>query len=936
MTSFCRYLYSELKRLILMPKQSKQNSIDFIACPACGGAGAVNGRRCQNCNGIGLGVFSFGKFYYWLEEISQETIVLRHVQKTLDALMNLAALVFGAAGFVSLGYWLSLAGPAGLSFSSFFHKNIFLFVFWLSIFADMFVVFRLSRDAERTKKIRQALYPHKKKKYDLPNNWDELVQAGAGVLYNTARAAGEEFRRVIEDAYLCARKAGAPAVSPIHIFSAALKDKKTAVLFLRLSVDPVSIRKKIGERLAASKKKAAGAPPALFFDNGAKEAIVESFLNAQAGRQARLEPVDLVLPLAARDKYLFEFLYDIGIDREKIANCLAWQRIDEKLLENYRHYREAARYKPGGVMDRAYTAVATPVLDHFSYDLTRAAKWGRLDFCVAREKEIESLFEHVDSGHNGVLFCGQPGVGKKTLVYGIAESMVSEDVPEAFKDKRLIKLDITRLVSGAAPAEAQERMVVVFDEIARAGNIILYIEDIENIIGIAAGAEGSLDLSKVFTEALDRRSFFCLATTTSESYRKMIEKTHLAQAMVKIDVEEPEKNQAIQIIESHIGRLEGRYHIYFTYHAIEKTVELSDRYIHDKFLPEKAIEILETIAVRTLKSKGENSLVLREDVEEAVSDATHIPLAKVSENEGEKLLHLEERIHERMVGQEEAVEMAAASLRRARVNLKDAKRPIANFLFLGPTGVGKTELAKTIAAEYFSSEDAMIRLDMSEYQYAESVTKMIGDADENSAGYLTEAVRRAPFSLILLDEFEKAHPNILNLFLQVMDDGRLTDGHGRTIDFSNCIIIATSNAGALYIEEQVKSGANIELIKKELIEVELNKVMRPELINRFDGVIVFKPLTIDNVAKIAELMLNKVAAMLEEKGMTLRFGEAAVHHLARLGFDPKFGARPLRRVIQDKIENAIANLILAGRLKRRDAVVIGETGELAVEKAAEF
>jgi len=357
----------------------------------------------------------------------------------------------------------------------------------------------------------------------------------------------------------------------------------------------------------------------------------------------------------------------------------------------------------------------------------------------------------------------------------------------------------------------------------------------------------------------------------------------------------------------------------------------NQRYLDNKYLPEKAINILELVAVRVAKKRGTDALVAKEDIAEVIGEITNIPVTKLTETESKNLLSLEDRIHEQMINQTLAVKMVSASLRRARTELREGKRPIANFLFLGPTGVGKTELAKRVAAVYFGNEKCMIRLDMSEYQHPDSIKKMIGDSD--TLGYLTEAVRRAPFSLVLLDELEKANPAILNVFLQVMDDGRLTDGQGRTIDFTNSIIIATSNVGAVYIQEEIFKGTPVENIKTVLINEHLNKVLRPELINRFDGVIVFEPLSMENVVAIAGLMLKKTAQILEAKGIRFKADSDGVRVLAKLGFDPKFGARPLRRLLQEKVEDKIANKILSGELKRRDTVVIDRTGGVQIEKA---
>jgi ATP-dependent Clp protease ATP-binding subunit ClpC len=606
------------------------------------------------------------------------------------------------------------------------------------------------------------------------------------------------------------------------------------------------------------------------------------------------------------------------------------------MRENYRIYRKMARLKPGTGMNRAYTAVATPTLDYFSHDLTLMAKYGYLEICVSRDKETKAVFEAMESGHSGVLLVGPVGVGKRSIIEGLAQLMVKEEVPVFLKDKRLVELDISRLIGGTSPAEAQSRLLNVIGEVMHSKNIVLFIDNLEAIIGISSGSEGSLELSEVLADVLSRQNIFCLACASSENYSKYIEERSLGEIMTTVGVSEPGRDQAIQILESKVGFFESKYNVYINYRAVEQAVDLSARYISDKSLPEKAINIMQLTAVRVSKSAKGQGFCSQDDIASVVSEQTGIPVSKISESETQKLLSLEDNIHARMIGQEEAVLAISGSLRRARAELRESKRPIASFLFLGPTGVGKTELAKTVTEVYFGDENYMIRLDMSEYQLADSVKKMIGDSTSGSLGYLTEAVRKKPFSLVLLDEIEKAHPDVLNLFLQMMDDGRLTDGQGRTINFTNSIIVATSNAGALYISESVSKGVDISIIKQELIDNQLNKIMRPELINRFDGVIVFKPLSFDNVVAVAKLMLNKIRKNLEVKGIDLVASEAGVKELARQGYDPKFGARPLRRLLQDKTENQIANLILANGLKRRDTVVIDEEGNVQVEKGREL
>jgi len=382
--------------------------------------------------------------------------------------------------------------------------------------------------------------------------------------------------------------------------------------------------------------------------------------------------------------------------------------------------------------------------------------------------------------------------------------------------------------------------------------------------------------------------------------------------------------------------VENKHQVYFTYDALENIYELSDRYMADKYLPKKAIDLMDEAGIMIAKSNHQDRLIRKEDIAELVSRKTNIPLTEVTVQESAKLMNLEEEIHQRIVGQEEAVKHVASALRRARAELRDRKRPIVNLLFLGPTGVGKTELAKTVAEKYFGDEQNMIRLDMSEYQTQNSLPRLIGSSETGTPGLLTEAVRHKPFALLLLDEIEKANPDILNVFLQVMEDGRLTDALGRTVDFTNLIIVATSNAGTSFIQEQIKQGRQIEEFQDQLIKEEIRDIFRPEFINRFDGTIVFRPLTQEEIFKIAGLMLNKVRSRLEEKGVFFEITDEAQHELALAGFDPVFGARPLRRVIQERVDNALSNFLLTGKLNRRDIVVYDVGGKISVKKPTSY
>lgn len=905
---------------------------NYIYCPVCEGRG--RGRlnlSCSNCGGIGLGKLFNNKLYYWGLNLGWSVIELDKLRKKIHLTINLLSYAFAIIGLLTLGLWVFMKSSDVNQIDAFAfwkEKNILIFIFWLSTFFDMFIIYRISEEERKTHKIKNINLQNETP--ILLSSWEEIKKSGSGAKIDVWGGFSAQSLSIIEESFLLAQRLKHPFVSPLHIFFSSLSDQQVAAIFTRLNINPEKLINSLKNQLY----KISTTDQKSELSRTAKEIFIEAYLQACQLGQKKVSSINLLMPCIEKDKMIEEILLEMEIDKNKIFNVLLWFIVNEKQIENYRKFRKMARFKPSSNMDRAYTSVATPNLNRFAYDLTLAAKWGRLEYCVSRTEELEKIFKEFMGGFSGVILVGPTGVGKGAIIDGIAQLMVQEEVPEFLQDKRLVEIDAARLISGASPEQAEGRMLSVIDEVNRAGNIILYIENVEMISGITSGKEGSLDLSEVLASAIERKEIFCLASATDKNYIQFLEGRPLANAMSKIDIKEPAGNQAIQIVESKIGYFEGKYKVYFSYDAIEYAIKLTSQFIHDKYLPEKAIKVLEQVAVQ-VANKRSGALVNHEDIARSISESTGIPVTKISESESKVLLHLEDKIHERMIDQDEAVKMVSSSLRRARAGMREGKRPIASFLFLGPTGVGKTELAKAVADIYFGNEKYMVRLDMSEYQHPDSINKMIGD-EQGAVGYITEAVRNLPFSLVLLDEFEKAHPQILNLFLQVMDDGRLTDGQGRTIDFTNTIIIATSNAGAVFIQEQIQAGTKIEKIKETLINEHLNKIMRPELINRFDGIIVFKPLEIDNVVAITKLMLNRTKKMLEAKGIGFVAEEEGIIKLANLGYDPKFGARPLRRVLQEKIDDEIANKLLSGELKRRDAIAIGNNLDILIKKGTKI
>ena len=650
---------------------------------------------------------------------------------------------------------------------------------------------------------------------------------------------------------------------------------------------------------------------------------------------------------------------------------------------------------------------STPTLNQFGSDLTKQAREGKLDPVIGRKNEIDRVIQILSRRtKNNPCLIGEPGVGKTAVVEGLAEKIVVDDVPEMLKNKRVVSLDISGMVAGAKyRGDFEERIKKCLSEVRKAGDVILFIDEIHTIVG-AGSAEGAVDAANILKPLLARGEVQVVGATTLNEYRKYIEKdSALERRFSPVTVGEPTEEETIKILEGLRDKYEAHHNVKISEGAIKSAVELSTRYINDRFLPDKAIDLIDEAASRvkmktytmpdsikeieekiaevdrekeeairvqdfekaaTLRDKAneqkeklekekkkwqsknsKNVLNLTdEDIAEVIASWTKIPVNKITQDENEKLKNLEETLHKRVIGQNEAVEAVSKAIRRGRVGLKDPNRPIGSFLFLGPTGVGKTELSKALAEALFGNEDAMIRIDMSEYMEPHSVAKLIGSppgyVGYDDGGQLTEKIRRKPYSVILFDEIEKAHPDVMNMLLQILDDGRLSDSTGRTVNFKNTVIIMTSNVGARMITDKnilgfsqgtdSKEGQEkeYESIKKDVM-AELKKEFRPEFINRIDDIIVFHKLNNDDIKQIIEIMIKQVQKRLNEQEYNVEIDDSIKELVAKKGIDTNYGARPLKRAIQSNLEDKIAEAILDGKIiPHKKVKVIAENDEVKV------
>ena len=889
---------------------------EAVVCSACGGDPRASA-SCHMCHGAGVGIPTGEGFLVWNTLVDEYTIAIRKLRIKINAILHLGLMVVIIV-CLAVFFWYAIGfyGIDAMRTAEFWTVgHWFVTVFFVGLVLAAYFVFRMSEFTQQAK-----FLPHWLRK-DRENE-----KSMANVALDVAPYFSVDAMEAVEAAYTLAKNLGVIEITPELLYAAALAGKSGGLFMARLGMSFEKVKTDLVRLLMSAPH---GKPP-ITFSREAKRALAAAFALADDSHRKHVTVMEVFVQSFLESQKLQDLLDKLGYPTAHVLHVADWVLLQDRLQEDHERFVALARLKPKTVMNRSMTAVQTVLLDKFSQDLTLLARNGYLMPMIGNQKVMDELLRALEGGLRSVVLVGETGSGKEAVLEELARRMVEEDVPEIMFDKRLVSVNLAQVVAAGDMGLAAERLLSMLHEVGVSGNIVLALYGIEALVG---SGSGPMDLAETLASELDKGYCLVVATTTPQAWTQYLERRSLGKKMIKVEVPEADAEQTIRVLMAKSSSIEYQNRVFLSYAAIEKATSLALRYLHDTAAPQNALYVVREAAVLARKARGEGTFVSADDVAKIVHDKTNIPVEMVSSEESEKLLSLESRMHGRVIGQDEAVVAVSRALRRARAELREGKRPIANFLFMGPTGVGKTEMAKTLAQEYFGDETSMIRLDMSEYQDKSSIARMIGNPGDERGGLLTEAVRKKPFTIVLCDEIEKAHPDILTLFLQVMDDGRLTDGVGRTVDFTNTVVIMTSNAGTAFIQSAVSEGQSMERIKTALMERELKGIFRPEFLNRFDGVIVFKPLTRDEVVQIAWLLVNKIGKMLEDKGIYFRADDQAVEVLADAGFDPQFGARPLRRVLQDRLETTIADMLLRKSVQRHDTIVLNADGSLSVEPA---
>lgn len=902
----------------------------IVQCPQCHGFGVVRTLshqpiQCTLCHGRYANIaFVDDDMIVWPMALthSSQRHWWRVAYRVLGYGYDLVLMAVGIAGIAAVYPLLVELMDHPTAYREFFQVASWSrLLFWVSVLADLELYYRVVAALNRS----QVIKPLQRLR-QLPlvaHDWANALTLVPKLALRADRTVSADGRRALDAAEHLAT-VWKHTITPAHLAYLLVDYPEVRAALFRLELYLPDIKAGC-ERVAHRQDEQR--------QSRYQAGLLLAYAEASGNHRRHVGALELFVGAVLGDPWLIALLEDHGVTVAELRHVVHWGNVAQDVLGAERRRRRVSRSKPKTAMNRAMTARPTKLLDSISFDYTVQARANQFMPAIGRDHEIAEAFRVLQEGNSSVLLLGEPGVGKTTILEGIAALMTAEHVPGPLQDKRLIVTDPGAMIAGGGSGGGiEQKMEQLIREIMMAGNIIWCIEDIHTLLG-AGSTNSSIDIGKILMNYISQGYIKVIGTTTTREYEQSIEPQEaFTRRFQVVRVPELNRDSAILVCEGRAPFIEGKYRVYFTYAALAACVDLTERFIKDRHLPAKALAVLEEAAILARERAQGTALVTREHVAEVVAEKTNVAVTSLTTSEVQKLLLLEHTLHERVIGQAEAVTAIARALRRAREDVRDTTRPIASFLFLGPTGVGKTETAKAIAEAYFGASDRMIRLDMSEYQANDASHKLLGTPSQ--PGLLTEAIRQMPFAIVLLDEFEKASPEVHNLFLQVLDDGRLTDNQGRTVDFTNAMIIATSNAATPDIQRLYQTGVEHDAIREQLLnDGILQQYFKVELLNRFDHVAIFTPLEPPELFAVCELLLRQVGKQLASKGITLRWTTQAVMELVKQGYHPQFGARPLRRLIQNRVEDGIAELMLRAEVKRRDVIELQADGVLKIYPA---